>query len=170
MTGTPRQQEAITSHDSSVVVCAGAGTGKTYVLVNKYLDSSREIRCRRAGTKKRLSVLDILALTFTDKAAAEMKERIRVELEKKEGDFWERARLEFLIAPVQTFHSFCSGVLREFPWKPGLNPPLWFLTSGNPHGSSHSRSRNSSIPLPGETSMMPWSAPSPSSEPAIWRR
>jgi ATP-dependent helicase/nuclease subunit A len=113
MAATGRQGEAITTHDRSLVVTAGAGTGKTYVLVQKYLDL---IRTRGVPVPK------ILALTFTDKAAAEMKERIRAGILQEEGPQWERAAEDFMIAPVQTFHSFCAQVLREFPIEAGLEP------------------------------------------------
>jgi ATP-dependent helicase/nuclease subunit A len=122
MRGTDRQQEAIFSHGTSLVVSAGAGTGKTYVLVNKYMNLLETFGEGEPRIKDRLSVLNILALTFTEKAATEMKERIRTELEKKEGEFWEKSRLQFLIAPVQTFHSFCASVLREFAFEAGLEP------------------------------------------------
>lgn len=113
MPATHRQGEAITLHDRSMVVTAGAGTGKTYVLVQKYIDLLKN---------RGVSVPQILALTFTDKAAAEMKERIRSEILKQEGPQWEKAAEDFLIAPVQTFHSFCAQVLREFPIEAGLEP------------------------------------------------
>jgi ATP-dependent helicase/nuclease subunit A len=113
MGATERQGEAITRHDRSMVVTAGAGTGKTYVLVQKYIDLLKT---------KGVGVPQILALTFTDKAAAEMKERIRAEILRQEGPQWERAAEDFLIAPVQTFHSFCAQVLREFPIEAGLEP------------------------------------------------
>ncbi|PKL58787.1 MAG: DNA helicase UvrD, partial [Methanomicrobiales archaeon HGW-Methanomicrobiales-4] len=127
MVGTERQQEAITNHDTSLVVSAGAGTGKTYVLVNKYMNLLETFGEGEARKQDQLSVLNILALTFTEKAAAEMKERIRSELEKKEGVFWDKCRLEFLIAPVQTFHSFCTSVLREFAFEAGLEPSFAVL-------------------------------------------
>ena len=113
MAATERQGEAITLHDKSMVVTAGAGTGKTYVLVQKYIDLLRT---------RGVTVPQILALTFTDKAAAEMKERIRAELLRQEGPQWEKAAEDFMIAPVQTFHSFCAQVLREFPIEAGLEP------------------------------------------------
>ncbi len=121
-----RQEEAITTCDVSLVVSAGAGTGKTYVLVNRYLHL---LETFGAGVPSagQVSVPNILALTFTDKAAAEMKERIRAALEGKEGPFWEKARVEFLAAPVQTFHSFCSGVLREYALIAGLDPSFTVL-------------------------------------------
>ena len=113
MAATKRQNEAITTHDQSMVVTAGAGTGKTYVLVQKYLNLLET---------RGVSVPEILALTFTDKAAAEMRERIRKELSQREGRMWEKAAEDFMIAPVQTFHSFCAQVLREFPIEAGLEP------------------------------------------------
>ncbi|MDD5142403.1 UvrD-helicase domain-containing protein [Methanoregula sp.] len=113
MAATPRQGEAITTHDRSMVVTAGAGTGKTYVLVQKYIDLLKT---------RPVTVPQILALTFTDKAAAEMKERIRAEILRYEGQRWEKAAEDFMIAPVQTFHSFCAQVLREFPIEAGLEP------------------------------------------------
>jgi ATP-dependent helicase/nuclease subunit A len=113
MGATERQGEAITRHDKSMVVTAGAGTGKTYVLVQKYIDLLKT---------KGVSVPQILALTFTDKAAAEMKERIRTEIFKQDGAQWEKTAEDFMIAPVQTFHSFCAQVLREFPIEAGLEP------------------------------------------------
>jgi len=118
MAATERQNLAISSHDKSMVVTAGAGTGKTYVLVRKYIDllETRGVR-----------VPEILALTYTEKAAAEMKERIRAELSLRTGQFWERANEEFLVAPVQTFHSFCAQILREFPIEAGLEPGFGVL-------------------------------------------
>ncbi|MCX6689268.1 MAG: UvrD-helicase domain-containing protein, partial [Methanoregula sp.] len=113
MVATKRQGEAITMHDRSMVVTAGAGTGKTYVLVQKYIDLLKT---------RSVTVPQILALTFTDKAAAEMKERIRAEILRQEGTQWEKAAEDFMIAPVQTFHSFCAQVLREFPIEAGLEP------------------------------------------------
>ena len=113
MVATQRQGEAITLHDRSMVVTAGAGTGKTYVLVQKYIDLLKT---------RGVTVPQILALTFTEKAAAEMKERIRSEILRQEGSQWEKAAEDFLIAPVQTFHSFCAQVLREFPIEAGLEP------------------------------------------------
>ncbi|MFA5296158.1 MAG: UvrD-helicase domain-containing protein [Methanoregulaceae archaeon] len=113
MAATKRQNEAITTHDQSMVVTAGAGTGKTYVLVQKYLNLIET---------RGVNVPEILALTFTDKAAAEMRERIRKELSRREGRMWEKAAEDFMIAPVQTFHSFCAQVLREFPIEAGLEP------------------------------------------------
>ncbi|MDD1729686.1 MAG: UvrD-helicase domain-containing protein, partial [Methanospirillum sp.] len=111
-----------TTHDRSLIVTAGAGTGKTHVLVNKYLNLLEAFGAESDENTRPLSVHNILALTFTDKAAAEMKERIRSGLETKNGKFWDKARTEFLTAPVQTFHSFCAQVLREFAFEAKIEP------------------------------------------------
>ena len=113
MGATLRQGLAITTHNQSMVVTAGAGTGKTYVLVQKYIDLLKT---------RPVTVPQILALTFTDKAAAEMKERIRAGILREKGPQWEKAAEDFMVAPVQTFHSFCAQVLREFPIEAGLEP------------------------------------------------
>ena len=127
MSGTLRQIEAITTHDRSLVVTAGAGTGKTHVLVNKYLNLLETFGDGKKRYEDPISVRNILALTFTDKAAAEMKERIRKSLDEKQGEFWEKTRAEFLIAPVQTFHSFCAQVLREFAYEAQVEPSFVIL-------------------------------------------
>ena len=87
MAATGRQNDAITSHDKSTVVTAGAGTGKTFVLVQKYIDLI---------ATRGVPVPSILALTFTDKAATEMKERIRREIQKRSGPVWEKAADDFM--------------------------------------------------------------------------
>ena len=111
---TDRQKQAALDHTRSKCVTAGAGTGKTYVLVQKYIDLLE--------SRDDLSVANILALTFTEKAAAEMKIRVREALAKKEGARWDSLRDEFLWANISTFHSFCAQVLREFPLEAGVAP------------------------------------------------
>ena len=79
---TKMQEEAL-RHDISLCVTAGAGTGKTHVLVNRYLRLIKEAGCRPS---------EILALTFTEKAAAEMKERVEAEIRRESGPGWEEIR------------------------------------------------------------------------------
>ena len=66
-TFTPQQSEAITAH-GNVLVVAGAGTGKTHTLIS---------RCLRLVTEERVSIENILMVTFTEAAAAEMRARLR---------------------------------------------------------------------------------------------
>ncbi|KLK87841.1 DNA helicase UvrD [Methanoculleus sediminis] len=114
---TERQARAALDHSTSKCVTAGAGTGKTHVLVQKYLSLLES----GAG------VGEILALTFTEKAAGEMKIRVRQAIAEKEGERWDAIRDEFLWAKVSTFHSFCASVLREFPLEAGVGPSFAVL-------------------------------------------
>ena len=119
---------------SNLIIEAGAGTGKTYALV------SRVVALVKIGARMR----DIVAITFTEAAAAELSERVRSRLEQlldennaqndqdllAEGLTGEdRKRLERAVseldeASVQTIHSFAAQLLRERPLDAGL-PPGW---------------------------------------------
>src|SRR5690606_32255227 len=79
---TPEQAAAIRIGGRDVLLEAGAGTGKTGVMVERY--------CRLA-CEEGVSPDAILAFTFTDKAAAELRQRIRVELSRRAEDGSERA-------------------------------------------------------------------------------
>lgn len=112
---TPNQQKAL-DIKRHVCVTAGAGSGKTTVLVERYLKILRE------GNVK--TPQEIVAITFTEKAAAEMKERIIKELsaqETHEGieqrNSLQQLRQEMGSAHISTIHAFCSRILREFPFQ-----------------------------------------------------
>jgi DNA helicase-2/ATP-dependent DNA helicase PcrA len=105
----PSQQEAVRHGDGPLLILAGAGSGKTRVITHRiaYL-----IGARRAPASA------ILAVTFTNKAAQEMAERVAALL----GE----AHLGYL-PWVSTFHSFCVRVLRRdgaplADWRPGFTP------------------------------------------------
>lgn len=109
-----RQMEAV-DPSRSVCVVAGAGTGKTHILIAKYIDL----------LERGYSPSDILAITFTRKAASEMKERVEIELEKRVSESpskWRHIRDEFVWADISTFHSFCLKVLHEFPIEANVDP------------------------------------------------
>ena len=91
---------------SNVAVTAGAGTGKTTLLVSRIL----------AQVEAGVPVDRILALTFTEKAAGEMKIRLRHEL----GRLGREEGLER--AEIGTIHSFCAHILRQFPLEAGVSP------------------------------------------------
>jgi DNA helicase-2/ATP-dependent DNA helicase PcrA len=92
-----KQKESVINYGGPTVILAGAGSGKTRVLVTKVVYLIKE---------KKIDPLTIVMLTFTNKAAAEMKERINKQLKGK-------ANLGF----VGTYHSFCVRILRQF-WEP----------------------------------------------------
>jgi ATP-dependent helicase/nuclease subunit A len=112
---TPVQETAITC-PGSLCVTAGAGTGKTYVLVSRYLDLLERKGDEQAG------VQEILALTFTEKAAAEMKDRVRRALSAAEGEEAARFRDDLMWSGISTIHSFCTRILREYALEAGLEP------------------------------------------------
>lgn len=97
----------------NVALEASAGTGKTRVLVERYL------RLLSEGASPR----HILAITFTRKAAGEMKTRIIEELRKRPA-LWSEIRTRLFEMHVTTIDAFCLGLLREFPLEAGLDPDL----------------------------------------------
>ena len=114
---TPSQQEAL-NLEKHVCVTAGAGSGKTTVLVERYLKILRE---RNVTPRK------IVAITFTNKAAAEMKDRVIERLSPQEGEqdlkqsnSLQHFRDEMNSAHISTIHSFCASILREFPFQAGV--------------------------------------------------
>ena len=107
-----------TDPTNNVVLEASAGTGKTFVLVARYLN------LLRAG----VDPLHILAITFTRKAAAEMRERIVHEL-RAAGDHsgadrnrWRELRDRLGEVAISTIDAFCLSLLREFPLEADLDP------------------------------------------------
>jgi ATP-dependent helicase/nuclease subunit A len=95
-----------------VVLEASAGTGKTRVLVDRYL------ALLAAGVDPR----HVLAITFTRKAAAEMRERIVGELQVRHPGVWQSLRDRANEIAVSTIDAFCFSLLREFPLEAGLDP------------------------------------------------
>src|SRR3990172_7484481 len=102
------------------VINASAGTGKTTTLVDLYLK----------GIERGLEPGEILAITFTKKAAGEMRkrlkeavfERINAQSETTETARWRRILQELSNAPISTIHAFCGRVLRENPIASGIDP------------------------------------------------
>ena len=96
------QLEAIKHKGGPLLIIAGAGTGKTTVITEriKYLLLSKKVK-----------LSEILALTFTEKAAREMEERIDVAMPYGYTQMW-----------ISTFHSFCDRILRQEALHIGLDP------------------------------------------------
>jgi len=112
---TPDQLAAVTASRANLCVTAGAGSGKTTVLTERYA------HLLRSG----LAVNEIAAITFTEKAAAEMLRRIRRRVRESEEFPPQRKRqiLEQLShAPIGTIHTFCSRMLHEYALLLGLSP------------------------------------------------
>jgi ATP-dependent helicase/nuclease subunit A len=113
---TPEQADAIAASGRDVMLEAGAGTGKTGVMVDRY--------CRLVCDDG-VPPDAILAFTFTDKAAAELRQRVRAELTRLAQAGSERAT-ELLAtigsAWITTIHGFCNRLLAGHPVAAGIDP------------------------------------------------
>ncbi len=123
------EQEAALSLEHHCIVSAAAGSGKTRVLVERY------VRMLMQGVDPR----SIVAITFTRKAAAEMLSRVSKRIEEilddqscPEGirEQLLRAQSRLGSARISTIHSFCSSLLREYPIEAGVSPDFRELGSG----------------------------------------
>ena len=105
---TPDQEAAVTHGEGPLLIVAGAGTGKTTVITR---------RIAHLVTAKRARPSEILALTFTDKAAEEMEGRVDLLVPYGFADMW-----------ISTFHAFGDRVLRDEGLALGLNTDLRVLS------------------------------------------
>ncbi len=119
------QGEAITKLERDLLISAGAGSGKTWVLSERYLEIlSQDVHPSQ-----------IVAITFTKKAAGEMKGRIRKAIQKmaksaevpEEQRYWEQCEQEFNQTIITTIDGFCTEILRANPLDAGLSPEFKVL-------------------------------------------
>ena len=123
-----KQRTAALERGRDVVVTAGAGSGKTSTLVARYA-------CLLA---EGVSPRRIVAITFTKKAAMEMRSRVRqklMELQQKKQDPLERQKWTDLSAQMDsarigTIHSLCAEILRNHPAEAGVDPRFEMLDEG----------------------------------------
>lgn len=125
---TEEQQKVIDLRDRNILVSAAAGSGKTAVLVERIIQRITE-------KEHPVDVDRLLVVTFTEAAAAEMKERITMALEKKLEENPGDARLEQQVslihsAAVTTIHSFCLSVVREHFHVIGIDPGFRIAEEG----------------------------------------
>lgn len=118
------QQSSLMDVDNEFVVQAGAGSGKTRVLVSRYL---KIIEQGRAG------VDNIAAITFTVNAAGEMKERIRKYIKKYVQKYGDCGTInsdllrQITDAPISTIHGFAASIIKENPYECGINSNFTIL-------------------------------------------
>lgn len=118
---TPSQRFAIAAR-GNVLVAAGAGTGKTLTLVERCL----------ALIEEGCQLEEILMVTFTEAAAAEMRQRIRLALEAKQAahpvqEKWAESLAMLDTASISTLHAFCAQLVREDFHQLGIDPSLKVL-------------------------------------------
>ncbi|MEO1166889.1 MAG: UvrD-helicase domain-containing protein, partial [Chloroflexota bacterium] len=125
---TDEQAKAIQTDDKNLIVVAGAGSGKTRVLVERYLhllDTHRDWRLNA-----------LVAITFTRAAALEMRDRVRKALEKRVQDaipatdehaHWSRLLAQMDSARIDTIHSMCATILRANAAEAAVDPQFEVL-------------------------------------------
>jgi ATP-dependent helicase/nuclease subunit A len=123
-----KQPDAATTRGRDVSVAAGAGSGKTKTLVARYLSLLDEKRPPRA----------VVAITFTKKAAREMRNRIRQAIHDwvagdcplTERERWQQIEADIDTARIGTIHSLCESILRARPAEAKIDPGFGVLDEG----------------------------------------
>jgi ATP-dependent helicase/nuclease subunit A len=118
---TIQQQQAVTWRQTSIVLSSGAGCGKTSVLTERYLGHLRDDGA---------DVSQIVAITFTDRAAREMRGRIRKAIvaavhaapDSAAAERWANHLRGLETAQISTIHAFCGTLLRQHAVEAGLDP------------------------------------------------
>lgn len=117
----PMQLKAIETKEKNILVSASAGSGKTTVLIARLMD---------LVMKDHVSIDSILAMTFTEAAANEMKKRLAAELQnalktattEEEIAYITRQLTSIQTAHISTIHSFCLSIIQEYYYILGLDP------------------------------------------------
>lgn len=127
---TPEQHAAIHTHDRNLVVVAGAGSGKTFVLVERYL--------ALLDANPDWALNQLVAITFTQKAAQEMRDRVRSALldrlcrAHQQDDsaaiaLWSARVSAMDSARIDTIHALCAAILRQNAAEAGIDPAFEVL-------------------------------------------
>ncbi len=110
----PSPKDTVSRLDRGLCVNAGAGSGKTAMLVHRYVEILRQGKSDPSR---------VVAITFTEKAAAEMKSRVRDAVQ-------DRATLDRLAeARISTIHGFCASLLRQYPVEADIDPRFSVMDS-----------------------------------------
>jgi ATP-dependent helicase/nuclease subunit A len=124
---TSEQIDAVATSDVSVALSAGAGCGKTFVLTQRFLK-------QLAPECGRDPLHGTVAITFTERAAREMRDRIRGACHQElmrcpagEVDHWQKIVRGLDAARISTIHSFCASLLRSFAVDAGIDPGFGLL-------------------------------------------
>ncbi len=123
---TAEQERPLLVRGVSVALSAGAGCGKTTVLTERFL--------RALDGPDRTNLRSIVAVTFTEKAARELRQRIRSvcrdrlrNASEEDVPRWQAIARGLEAAPVSTFHEYCSGLLKHHAHKAGVDTDFTVL-------------------------------------------
>ncbi len=118
-------QQAALDLSSNIALTAAAGSGKTTVLIERFLHILRSNEYKPE---------EVVAITFTEEAARQMRERVGEEIEERVvaeepggTGLWRRALTHLPRSPITTIHGFCYSLLREYSWGIGLDPDFELL-------------------------------------------
>ena len=119
---TPEQRQVIEARNCTTLVSAAAGSGKTAVLVQRIIE-------KLTAADAPQDINGLLVVTYTNAAAAEMRERIGKRLNEclATEEYGQNAHLQKQVlllrnAPIMTIHGFCLSLLREFFYELELDP------------------------------------------------
>ncbi|MGC9054221.1 MAG: UvrD-helicase domain-containing protein, partial [Candidatus Hydrogenedens sp.] len=122
---TAEQKKAIYSDALKIGVDASAGSGKTRVLIARIL---------RLLEERKANLNEIVAITFTEKSSAEMRQRLRDAFHEyvrnatpEELDQWRWCEQQLESARICTIHAFCAGILRQYALKLDFDPEFRIL-------------------------------------------
>ncbi|MEK6222869.1 MAG: UvrD-helicase domain-containing protein, partial [Chloroflexota bacterium] len=122
-----KQNQAVTTEGVDLMITAGAGSGKTRTLVARYL------YLIAGGASPR----NVAAVTFTEKAAREMRNRIRGDIETLKGQnpedqaYWDELSASIDGARIGTIHGLCAEILRSHPAEAKLDPEFGIVDETN---------------------------------------
>ena len=132
---TAEQKQAIEARGISVALSAGAGCGKTFVLTQRFLAQIAPLEPiagkghRKVSAPPPVDLSTVVAITFTDRAAREMRERVRRTCRERlatcpseQVEHWQRLVRDVDAARISTIHSFCMQLLRSNAVESGIDP------------------------------------------------
>ncbi|NOZ38957.1 MAG: UvrD-helicase domain-containing protein, partial [Planctomycetes bacterium] len=127
---TTEQHAALSAHDRSVSLAAGAGCGKTFVLTERYLSYLDPCKLQPMA-----ELSELVAITFTDAAAREMRDRIRRRCyqrmqaaeDSSERSAWKQLLSTLDGARISTIHAFCATLLRSHAAEAAVDPRFELL-------------------------------------------
>lgn len=122
VTFTKEQRDVIDARDCTLLVAAAAGSGKTAVLVQRVIE-------KMLDEEHPQDISRLLVVTFTNAAAAQMRDRIAKKLSEviptvsdNQSRSLQKQAILLRNAPIMTIHSFCLSILREYFYELGLDP------------------------------------------------